>query len=140
MDDLILVYDKNNKDAGIFASDMFNHSRKWMGLAVQEPKPSERTNFTVAGQNIGVIVTPKVFQSEFVVEALDLAFGQKKPVILIHDLASNCVVGDEIAIAEKDDHKKALAACKQVIYTFDAADQCQDTLCEIMQYYFRSVR
>jgi hypothetical protein len=109
MDDLILVYDKNNNEAGDFALDLFNTSKKWIGLGVQEPRPTERTNFTVNGQNIGIIVTKDVFKSEFVLEALDLVIGAKKPLILIHDIASKCVVSAECAaIADNADQMKVI--------------------------------
>ena len=48
-DDLVLVYDKNNKGAGEFALKLFGHSRKWLGFSIQEPKPGERTSFSKDG-------------------------------------------------------------------------------------------
>ena len=60
-DDLVLVYDKNLQEAGQFALHIYDHAKKWIGFSVQEPKPFERTSFTVAGQNIGIIITPGMY-------------------------------------------------------------------------------
>lgn len=95
-DDLVLVYDKNNKAAGGFATQLSDHTKKFSGLSVQEPKPADLTSFNVAGANIGIIVTPGCFTSEFVTDALELIVVAKKSVVLIHDIASQCVLQEEV--------------------------------------------
>jgi len=134
MDDLVLVYDKLNVAAGKFASGLYNHSKKWIGMSVQEPKPNERTSFTVGGTNIGIIVTPGMAGSPFVTDALELAVGAKKAIVLIHDVNSKCVVADELDLLESDEYKHALAKCQIVTFTFDFADPCLDNLVNVLEF------
>jgi hypothetical protein len=135
MNDLLFVYDKNNDGAGKFALNAYNLSRRWIGLGVDEPKPHERTNFTATAANIAIVVTPGVFQSEFVLEGLDLAIGQKKNVLLLHDIASECVMSTEVEACPEDEKKAFLQSkTKSLIFTFDAADQSMDKLIEAMNF------
>jgi hypothetical protein len=39
-----------------------------------------------------------------------------------------------LTIKVDDEHKRQLKKCHTTIYTFDLPDQCQDKLCEILEY------
>eukprot|EP00392_Amoebophrya_sp_AT5.2_P008932 g8960.t1 len=134
MDDLVLVYDKDTPEAGQFALDIYDHAKKWIGFSVQEPKPFERTSFTVNGANMGIIVTPNCFKSEFVTDALELMVAAKKPCTLIHYIASKCAVQDETMQIENDDYARYISKAKVCTYTFDLADSCQDGLINLLEF------
>ncbi|CAD7973846.1 unnamed protein product [Amoebophrya sp. A120] len=134
MDDLVLVYDKDTPEAGQFALNLYDHAKKWIGFSVQEPKPTERTSFTVNGASMGIIITKDVFKSEFVTDALELMVAAKKPCLLIHHIAGKTNVEDEIMQCENDDYLRYIRKAQTCIYTFDLADQCQDHMITLLEF------